>query len=334
MNLRYFREKPVMLRCLLPIIFLFLPGERTFAQSALALHTSSEKDLIPEGIAVDARNGNIYISSIAKHKIMVMDSGGKWRNFIAPGANGFLEGLGMKVDTSRNLLWAISVKAGPDKYKSQVHAFNLRSGKEVQHYVLSDTVPHMFNDLDIDKEGNLYITDTYYNAIYHIDTKTKNLSLFSNAPVLQSPNGIAIGKGKLYIATYGKGLVQVDLLNKTAALLTGYAKPEIAHGLDGLVYSNGSLAGIYNYSIGKQSFDTALVVRYTLNEEGNAIRGEEIMDRNHPLFVQPTTAAVSGNKLFVLANSHLGMYNKNKQSTKGIEKDLKPVVVIRYPLAD
>jgi hypothetical protein len=119
-----------------------------------------------------------------------------------------------------------------------------------------------------------------------------------------------------------------------ATLLTGYANPEIAHGLDGLVYHNNSLVGVYNYSIMRNSFDTSVVIRYRLNTEGDTITGEEIIDKNNPLFRQPTTALISGNKLFVLANSNLQIYNKNKQSTKGKEEELNPVIVTKYEITD
>lgn len=61
--------------------------------------------LIPEGIAVCEKDGSIFISSIAQHKIIRIDSNFKAVDFISSGRDNFLEGLGMKTDEARGLLW-------------------------------------------------------------------------------------------------------------------------------------------------------------------------------------------------------------------------------------
>ncbi len=322
-----------MLKIFLHSFFLLIitTANAQFLNSAII--SDSEKDLIPEGIAVDSRTGTRYISSIAKQKIIKIDAQGKHKDFISTNKDGFLEGLGLKVDIKRNLLWAISVKTAPKLYVSQVHAFNLTSGKQEQFYSLKDTVPHMFNDLDIDKKGNLYITDSYASAIYFIDTDKKKLDLFLKTPEAKYPNGIAIGKeNQLYFTSYEHGPIMIDIASKTATILKGYFDSVVARGLDGLLYFNNSLIGVYNYSAKKNSFDTAVVIKYVLDEKGTTIIKEEIIDKGNPKFFQPTTAALANKQLFVLANSHLEVYNANEQSTKGKEDLLTPVTILSYKL--
>ena len=237
-----------MRKIFLHSIFLFIIIKCDAHFGSVTIISNSEKDLIPEGIAVDGRTGSIFISSIAKQKIIKIDTQGKCKDFISANEHGFLEGLGMKVDAKRNLLWAISVKTAPKLYISQVHAFNLTSGKQEQFYSLKDTVPHMFNDLDIDNKGNLYITDSYASAIYFIDTDKKQLDLFLRIPETKYPNGIAIGKNnQLYFTSYEHGPVKIDIVSKAATILKGYVDSTVAHGLDGLLYFDNSLIGIYNY---------------------------------------------------------------------------------------
>lgn len=322
-----------MLKIFLHSIFLLIIIKSDAQFRSVAIISNSERDLIPEGIAVDYKTGSIYVSSIAKQKIIKIDAQGKCKDFISTNEHGFLEGLGMKVDAKRNLLWAISVTTAPKLYVSQVHAFNLASGKQEQFYSLKDTVPHMFNDLDIDKKGNLYITDSYASAIYFIDTDKKKLALFLKIPETKYPNGIAIGKkDQLYFTSYEHGPVKIDIASKTATILKGHMDSTVARGLDGLLYSDNSLIGIYNYSATNNSFDTAVVVKYLLDEKGTTIIKEEIIDKGNPKFFQPTTAALANKQLFVLANSHLEVYNANKQSTKGKEDQLKPVTILSYKL--
>ena len=72
------------------------------------IFTKTEKDVIPEGITIDPVKGTIYVSSIAQKKIISIDSNGINEDFIKPNQDGFLEGLGMKIDAKKHWLWAVS----------------------------------------------------------------------------------------------------------------------------------------------------------------------------------------------------------------------------------
>ncbi len=84
----------------------------------------------------------------------------------------------MKIDYKRKWLWVVSDKRDGKWFTSQVHAFDLKSGKKQQFYSLKDTIPHLFNDLDIANDGKIYLTDTYYSAIYLVDPEKEQLDLF------------------------------------------------------------------------------------------------------------------------------------------------------------
>src|SRR5688572_24615658 len=155
--------------------------------------TQTENDLIPEGIALD-KKGNIYISSINRHKIIIIDEQGRHKEFITEGQDGFLEGLGMKPDNKRNWLWALSVKRKGKFFTNKIHAFDIETAKTKQTYSLSDTMPHLFNDLHIDKDGIIYLTDTYHSAVYTVNPNTKRLNLFLKSKGINYPNGITAGK--------------------------------------------------------------------------------------------------------------------------------------------
>src|SRR5690242_2869689 len=80
-----------------------------FAQvSNKVIFTKTEKDVIPEGITIDPAKGTIYVSSIAHKKIIAIDNSGKSEDFIKSNQDGFLEGLGMKIDKKKHWLWAVS----------------------------------------------------------------------------------------------------------------------------------------------------------------------------------------------------------------------------------
>jgi outer membrane protein assembly factor BamB len=315
------------------LAFIALSAVACRTREPLVITTRGTELLIPEGIAVDAA-GRIYVSSINLHKIIVIEKDGSHRDFIPAGHDKYLEGLGMKIDGKRNWLWALSNIQQGKTYTSQVHAFDLETGKTQQYHVLRDTVPHLFNDLVIGNDGRIFLTDTYYSAVYSLDPEARKLELVVKSKLLDYPNGLVEGKyGKLYVATYEHGPMMLDLATKELKPLGGFRDSAIAFALDGLNVWNNTLTGVYNYNpAGDRS--TNAVVQYVLVEDGTAIAEERIIDRGNALFYEPTTAAVAGDYLYVIANSHLATYNANKQSVKGVENKLKPVTVIRYRLKD
>ncbi|MBC7947950.1 MAG: hypothetical protein H7Y42_08735 [Chitinophagaceae bacterium] len=308
------------------VMFFWLWQFKGFAQSSMVV---TDNALIPEGIAINPKNGDVFVSSIAKKKIIRISPGGEVVDFIA-GDSSFLEGLGMKVDRDRNILWALSNIRQGKWFTSRIHGYDLGSRKSKYYYSYKDTLPHLLNDLILDKNGDLIITDTYSSTIYRFFPATQKLEAIINSPRLKWPNGLAFGKNeRLYLATYGTGILQVDLDSKNIQTISGFKDSLIAYGLDGLVYEKGKLYGVYNADTAKTSH---AVVVYTLDEEKPSVVSEVLLDKGNPDFFDPTTAALYKNRLYVIANSHLDEYNKNKESTKGIEHSLRPMKILVYEI--
>jgi sugar lactone lactonase YvrE len=215
-----------------------------WAQNHKIISTKTERDVIPEGITIDPVNGKIYVSSIVHKKIIAIDSNGMHEDFITSNKDGFLEGLGMKIDEKKHWLWAVSNEKQDKWFISKVHAFDLATRSAKQQYVLKDTARHLWNDLVLHPNGKVYITDTYGSSIYEVDPAKQKLKMFLRDSLIAWPNGICFNtKGKIYIATYSHGLMQLDLSTKKLSQLTGYADSVKAYNLDGLVYWNNTIVG-------------------------------------------------------------------------------------------
>lgn len=296
----------------------FLVQVVCYAQSFRAIVTTTEKEIIPEGIAVNPVDGKIYVSSIALKKIIAIDSSGAHTDFIETGEHGFLEGLGMKIDEKQQWLWAVSNEKQGKLYVSQLHAFDLKTKALRQHYVIKDTAQHLFNDLVLFANGKIYITDTFASSVYEADPLTKQLRLFVHDALLSRANGIAYTKQKMYIATRD-GLMQLDPRTReiTPLLLVDGKK---ASWLDGIVFHHDKIIGIAEEGI----------LQYQLNPTGDQILSVHTIDRDNKYFREPTTAALLANRLYVVANSYLSTYNENGESVKGIEEQLGSTVVLVY----
>jgi hypothetical protein len=316
-----------MIRYLFVCLFVFSITGISAQKPYSVLKTDADRELIPEGIAIDSRTHTIYISSINKHKIVAVNMKGKSKDFIPSDQDGFLGGLGMTIDTVRNWIWALSILEKDKLYFSKVHAFDLKTGKTMQQYLLKDTSAHLLNDLAI-HEGKVYCTDTYHGAIYQVDPAAKQFGLFVKDSLCRAPNGIVSAGNQLIIATYVNGPVTLDPRTKSLKKLGGIKDTVISYGLDGLVLHDHKLSGVYNMSDDQTN---NLIVQYTLNDAQDSVVAENLLDKGNPFFHEPTTIAYNGGRLYALANSHIGIFNKNKSSTKGVEEQLFPVAVIVYP---
>jgi sugar lactone lactonase YvrE len=274
----------------------------------------------------------IYVSSIAQKKIVKIMPDGSSMDFVREGQDGFLEGLGMKIDAKKGWLWAVSNIRKGNVFTSHIHGFDLASGKTMHQYTITDTIPRLLNDLILDASGILLITDTYHSAVYRYDPGAKHFEVFvQDTTKLKWPNGIDfLDKDNLVIATYGHGLTRLNTQSKEISPLPGYKDHSYAFGMDGLVMHGNHLYGVYNS--GKEGYPSNAVVKYTLDEKRQRIISESVIDRGNPAFADPTTAAKSGNKLYVIANSHLDHFNANKESVIGIENKLTPLKLVVYGL--
>jgi hypothetical protein len=191
-------------------------------------------------------------------------------------------------------------------------------------------MPRLLNDLVINAGGDLYITDTEGHGILHWRPGSRNHKWLVKTKTPLWPNGLTIGRNeRIYLASYARGLRYIDPKKGRLLPLNGYADTAIAHGLDGLLYWNNTLVGVYN--VGKTDRHN-VIIQYYLNPAGDTIVREVVLDRGNLEFHDPTTAVITGNSLYVLANSYLDPFNANRQSTEGIKEKLGPVVVLKYEL--
>ena len=107
----------------------------------------------------------------------------------------------MEVDSKNRILWACAninsrkaIKKKNQKNWAGVFKFDIITGRLIKKYIISFVKKrmHLFNDLVISENGDVYITDTGFSAIYKIPKKTDKLELFMKQEKFVSPNGITL----------------------------------------------------------------------------------------------------------------------------------------------
>jgi DNA-binding beta-propeller fold protein YncE len=299
--------------------------------------TIPEKDLIPEGIAHDPVTRSLFVSSTYKRKIVRVDREGVSRDFVAEAQDGLLGVVGMKVDARRRELWAISSHAGEnmpmknmvagEHGRSAIFKYDIKTGKLIKKYVLDNQPqPHFLNDLTINAQGDVFISDSLTHSIYTITRKNDGLELFITHDQVRNPNGIDLSPdGKLLFVAARGGAAIIN----TGTKEVGFAPVpnDQPFWADGLYFHHNSLIAV-GWRDGRHA-----VTQYFLNKRLDRIEGFKVVEDEHPAFSQPTTGVLVGNELYYIANSQLQLFRRLFASKDEVGlAGLKDVIVLKAAL--
>ncbi|HEV3409442.1 MAG TPA: hypothetical protein VG095_04055 [Chthoniobacterales bacterium] len=272
-----------------------LPRAETFA----LLPASSE------GIAYDPVSRRLFTGP--EGEIVQIDEAGKVSSFVK--GNGLRQVLGIKVDPERRLLWAVSgrfpdVAPGPTPPPADVgtgglHVYHLDRAERVGAYEIDERPKlHGLNDIALARDGTVYVTDSTQGAIYRLPAGASQLELWLQDRAMTLPNGLVLSPDdkRLYIA-HVEGLSMIDTGSRERKLLTLPANTA-AHNMDGLAWYKGSLLGVHASPYFRR------IVRIHLADNGTAIDKVTVVNARTPDYHQ-TTAAVAGDKLYVVGGSPL-----------------------------
>ena len=279
--------------------------------------TIQQKDLIPEGLAVDPADGSLYLSSIYHRKIIKIDARGEAHDFVQEAQDGLLGVLGIKVDPADSSVWAASERTG----SSALFHFD-RNGRTLGKYSPQEPGRHLFNDLVITPARDVFVTDSEDNAIYELPHGSDKLIRIA-LPGRYYPNGIALAPdgSKLYLAhTFGIAVLE-PATGKIAelALPRGISDASV----DGLYYWQGSLIAIQN------GFGANRIVQLRLDRAGTAVVAGRLLEFRSTTLELPTTGAVYQGKFYYIVNSQIDHEEDGKLKDP---EQLKPVRIAALPL--
>ena len=221
----------------------------------------------PEGIEYNRENQTFLLSSLNASPIIEVNLDGTFKPFTS-GEKFPLSTAGLQVDHQRNRLLVASFNGiemmdGDPKTKgvSYLRIYNLKTGLLEKEINLSSLAPeasaYFANDVAVDSNGNVYISDWYANLIYKVDLDGKATIFWKNSSGIEGgPNGLdAHSDGYLLVSVikvddkgiYEKsGLVKIPLENPTASTNVNISDRKFA-GFDGMVITpKGNVVGVTN----------------------------------------------------------------------------------------
>jgi len=263
-----------------------------------------EKDLIPEGIAIDSESKTVFLNSLRKNKIVKCKlDGSNPAEFIKSDQHNYLSGFGMTI--KGDTLFALGNSLPKNNNKSILLLLNLKTGNLINSYSINDSTFIYLNDLVISSNNDIYITDSESNIIYTIQSSNGKLEIFLKNDEIAHSNGITISDdGKyLYLASYKTGIRIIDL--KSKSILN---EPNLDFtGIDGMKYYKNSLIAIVN---AKRDTNQQGVFRYYLNKNKTAIIRKEKIVSYGEHFIIPTTFDIVDGYIYYIINSQMDNFNQ------------------------
>jgi sugar lactone lactonase YvrE len=224
-------------------IALFFIGACTHGQG-IAINADK---LYPEGTAYSKKQRMFFISSIYHGQVGTLDYEGNYKRFTDDAD--LIASVGILADEKHNILYVTNVDNGvaaktnpATAYKvSEVIAFDLTTGKRkfsVDLGKLNAGQPNFINDLTMDAEGNVYVTNSFSPIIFRID-KDHKASVFARNDSWKGEgfnlNGIVYHPdGYLIVAQSSKGILyKIDIKNPVDVKVIQIDEPVV--GVDGII---------------------------------------------------------------------------------------------------
>ncbi|WP_417623689.1 SMP-30/gluconolactonase/LRE family protein [Paremcibacter congregatus] len=289
----------------------------------------SETGLLPESIAIDARNNTLYIGSVRRGKILKVSPDGNVTTFAEPTVeNGLLGVFGLKIDSVRRHLWAasndieqhIGINKG-NSDKAGLFQFDLDTGRLINSYFIASEAPALLGDLVMSPEGDIYATDSYNPVIYKLDRVSGQLLPFHTSDRFINLQGICTDGAQLYVADYHAGIFVLDMSTGNLAKIS-HDKAVNIGGIDGLYCGDGNLVAIQN------GFTPHRIIKLDLSE--GHIKKLQVLQKNLPAWREPTLGVLHGSMFHYVATSQWGAYDQQGKVTEG--SILAPVIIMQVQL--
>ncbi|SHI89998.1 hypothetical protein SAMN05444363_2007 [Flavobacterium terrae] len=266
----------------------------------------SEKDLHPESLLNLKKTKTWLINSIRNKKIVSFDEkSGKCIDWLTD--EKLFSVFAMKADKNERFLW-ITTSAIPEmkgyskdlEGKSEILKVDIETKSIVKRFPVQGN--HVFGDLVINKNGDIFLSDSGEAMIYQIknDELSIWLDLKKEAFNLQ---GITFGKdeNELFIADYLKGILKINVQNPSERNWLKLPNDVSKKGIDGFLYSNNSLIVIQN------GVKPHRVIQLYLSN--GLIVDSKIIDCNRTEMIEPTNGIIKGNVFYFIGNSPWSFYD-------------------------
>lgn len=245
------------------IVLVACNNKEESSDSLLENYFINAKGLYPESVDFDTKNNHFIISSFNKGAVYTMNADGKNLTSFITDSN-LIAALGVFTDEANDRIIVVSGDAGVSEKsapngssagsKAYLGVYNSKTGtliKGIDLKALNSSGPVFPNDIAVDEDSNIYITDSFSPNIYKVD-KNYNKSIFISDNLFSAPsgtfglNGIVYKDGYLIVAhTQASKLFKIKMSDNSISDVSGIDSSTIA-APDGLEWKGDQLIIVEN----------------------------------------------------------------------------------------
>ena len=287
----------------------------------------------PEGVDYDPRSGHYYLASVRQRTIAELRPDGSVRELWPRGRAGIGAVLGVRVDTTRGVLWAttsgLRQMKGYEPGDSAIAALlriRISDGAIERRWDVAPTARgHVLGDLAVAPNGDVWVTDSFEPVVYRLRAGRDTLERISS-PLFRSLQGVAPdADGRtVVLADYSRGLLALDVATSEVTRIED-APNVSARGCDGIVLdAHGAIIAVQN------GVSPARVVRFVIDPTRRRVLSATVIDRNPAIADEPTIGTIAGGEFVYVANSQWEKYDESGARKPGIP--LTAPVLLAVPL--
>jgi len=265
--------------------------------------TVPDRDLFPEGLAVDVEKQLFYMGSEYRRKIVKITESGEVSDFVKADAYDLMPVGGVHVDPTDHSVWCATDPG--EKNRSEIVHFDAQ-GKLLERYTAPGAGKHDLNDLVLRGTQEIFVTDTDASLVFRFDRKSHQFTALKFPRPIFYPNGITVsGDGNLLYVADMLGVIRVDLRTNAMQDVIPDAHDTLS-GIDGLYWYKGDLIGI---QYGTAAFR---VMHWQLDQNGRKVVASEVLERGTDVVKDPTTGAIFEDKFYFMANTGIDNLEDDK----------------------
>lgn len=260
----------------------------------------SDSGLLLEDVDYHPRTKQFFVSSVREKKILSVSASGTITDFAKAPDNWPM--LALKVDVTRNVLWATEVAmqgfasvVPSDWGRSAVLCYDLKSGQLLRRVEgLRGTT---LGDMVLTPGGDVIVSDGEGGGVYRLPADGSTMQRLDNGDFISPQTPAMLPDGMhLLVPDYLRGIGVLDMVTKQVEWLSTGGRFAL-DGIDGLYFSRGTLIAVQNGT------SPTRVVTLTLNSALTKIESQTVIERATPTLGVPTHGVVIGPHFYYIANS-------------------------------